>query len=250
MNTNSNTYIFIYASVMVIIVAAVLSTAATLLKDKQLQNVKNEKMQAITASANIESTAANAEEIYNQYITEEWIINQNGEITDLYKSGSFEKGNRRAFDVNLKTELYKKSKGEEFMSPMFVCNVDSNTYYIIPLLGKGLWGPVWGNIAVESDFNTVKGVVFDHKGETPGLGAEIIFPMFTDPFIGKKIFDENGNFTSIMVVKGGAARLPENLQIHGVDAISGGTITSVSVNDMLFDCLENYVPYIKLMKNE
>ena len=248
MNTNSNTYIFIYASVMVIIIAAVLSTAATLLKDKQLQNVKNEKMKAILASANIESSPEVAQELYDKYIVEEWVISPSGEITDLYKAGAFESGSDRAFYVNLKTQLYKKTKGEDFQSPLFVCKVEGKTYYIIPLLGKGLWGPVWGNVALQSDFKTIEGVVFDHKGETPGLGAEIIYPIFTDPFIGKTIFDDEGNFTSIKVVKGGAIKLPEAQQIHGVDAISGGTITSNSVNDMLFDCLENYVPYIKSNK--
>lgn len=248
MNTNSNTYIFIYASVMVIIIAAVLSTAATLLKDKQLQNVKNEKMKAILASVNIESTPEVAQELYDKYITEEWLINPKGEITDLYKDGAFESGSDRAFYVNLKTQLYNKTKGKDFQSPLFVCKVEGETYYIIPLLGKGLWGPVWGNVALHSDFKTIKGVVFDHKGETPGLGAEIIYPIFTDPFVGKTIFDDDGNFTSIKVVKGGAQKLPKAQQIHGVDAISGGTITSNSVNDMLFDCLENYVPYIKSNK--
>lgn len=248
MNTNSNTYIFIYASVMVIIIAAVLSTAATLLKDKQLQNVKNEKMKAILASANIESTPEVAQELYDKYITEEWVISPSGEITDLYKDGAFESGSDRAFYVNLKTQLYKKTKGEDFQSPLFVCKVEGETYYIIPLLGKGLWGPVWGNVALQSDFKTIKGVVFDHKGETPGLGAEITLPIFTGPFVGKTIFDDEGNFTSIKVVKGGALKLPKAQQIHGVDAISGGTITSNSVNDMLFDCLENYVPYIKRNK--
>ncbi|HAG16223.1 MAG TPA: NADH:ubiquinone reductase (Na(+)-transporting) subunit C [Bacteroidales bacterium] len=248
MNTNSNSYIFIYASVLVIIVAAVLSTAATLLKDKQLQNVKNEKMQAMLASALIESTPQDAEITYNKYITEEWIIDQNGEIVDLYKAGAFEKGSNRAFYLNLKTELFKKSKSEAFLSPLFVCQVDGETFYIIPLLGKGLWGPVWGNMALKSDFKTVKGVVFDHKGETPGLGAEIILSDFTDQFIGKTLFDDQGNFTSIKVVKGGIVTLDPDKQIHGVDAISGGTITSMGVNDMLFNCLENYVPYIKSIK--
>jgi len=233
---------------MVVIVAAVLSTAATLLKDKQLQNVKNEKMQAILASADIESTPEAAQELYDKYITEEWLINPSGEVTNVYKAGAFEKGSDRAFDVNLKTQLYRKTKGEDFLSPLFVCKVDGETYYIIPLLGKGLWGPVWGNVALQSDFKTIKGVVFDHKGETPGLGAEIVFPIFTNPFIGKTIFDDEGKFTSIKVVKGGAIKLPKAQQIHGVDAISGGTITSNSVNDMLFDCLENYVPYIKSNK--
>lgn len=248
MNTNSNSYIFIYASVMVIIVAAVLSTTATLLKGKQLQNVKNEKMQAILASADIESTPENAETTYNKYITEEWVIDQKGEIVDLYKNGTFVNGDLRAFNLNMKTELYKKSKDEAYLAPLFVCNVEGETFYIIPLLGKGLWGPVWGNIALRSDFKTVKGVVFDHKGETPGLGAEIVFPAFTNPFVGKTIFDDQGNFTSIKVVKGGVAKLAADQQIHGVDAISGGTITSHGVNDMLFNCLENYVPYIKSIK--
>lgn len=248
MNPNSNKYIFIYASVMVIIVAAVLSITATVLKDKQLQNVKNEKMQAMLASANIESTPETAETLYNKFITEEWIINESGEITDLYKGGVFEKGSQRAFYLNLKTELYKKSKGESFGSPLFICSVEGETYYIIPLLGKGLWGPVWGNMALQSDFKTIKGVVFDHKGETPGLGAEIVLSAFTNPFVGKTIFDDQGKFTSVMVVKGGAAKLADDQQIHGVDAISGGTITSLGVNDMLLDCLENYVPYIKSIK--
>jgi len=245
MNTNSNSYIFIYASVMVIIVAAVLSTTATLLKDKQLQNVKNEKMQSILASAGVESTPENAETLYNKYITEELIISPDGKINDLYKNGSFEKGDKRAFNVDLKSQLYKKSTGKDFDSPLFVCHIDGNTYYIIPLLGKGLWGPIWGNIAFNSDFNTVKGVVFGNKGETPGLGAEIITPHFTQPFIGKTIFDSNGKFTSIEVVKGGIQKLPTAQQVHGVDALSGATITSNGVSEMLYNCLENYVPYIK-----
>lgn len=205
-------------------------------------------MQAILASANIESTLENAETTYNKYITEELIINPNGEVEDLYKNGSFEKGSNRAFYLDMKTELYKKSQGEPFAAPLFVCNIDNETYYIIPLLGKGLWGPIWGNIAFQSDFNTVKGVVFDHKGETPGLGAEIVTPAFTNPFIGKTIFDKQGNFTSIEVVKGGIGKLAADQQIHGVDAISGGTITSMGVNSMLRNCLENYVPYIKSLK--
>ncbi len=248
MNTNSNTYIFIYASVMVIIVAAVLSTTATVLKSKQLQNVKNEKMQAILASADIECSPENSESTYNKYITQELVIDQKGQLTDVYKDGSFEKGKLRAFNLNLKTELFKKSNKEAFKSPLFVCQVDGKTYYIIPMLGKGLWGPIWGNIALQSDFKTVKGVVFDHKGETPGLGAEIVFPHFRTPFVNKTIFDETGKFTSIRVVKGGIGKLADNMKIHGVDAISGGTITSNGVNEMLRNCLENYVPYIKSQK--
>ena len=108
-------------------------------------------------------------------------------------------------------------------------------------MGKGLWGPIWGYIALESDKNTVAGASFDHKGETPGLGAEINQGWFQEPFVGKKIFDESGDYQSIRVIKGGA---PEGDK-HGVDAISGGTITSNGVTEMLVRTLKIYEPYLK-----
>ncbi len=115
--------------------------------------------------------------------------------------------------------------------------------YIIPLRGKGLWGPIWGFISLEDDLNTVFGAVFDHKAETPGLGAEINRPMFQDPFAGKSIF--NGEeFKSIKVIKGGAGE--DNM--HGVDGISGGTITSDGVTDMLLERLTMYLPYFNKIK--
>lgn len=247
MNSNSNSYIFIYSVVMVVVVAAILSTAATLLKPRQQQNVKNEKMQAILASANIASTPENAEELYNQYVTKELVINGAGSVVGTYANGQLD-GEVRAFDVNLKAEQFKQSKGEEFVSPLFVLNNNGQTFYIIPMLGKGLWGPVWGNLALKDDFKTVVGVVFDHKGETPGLGAEISTAIFQDQFVGKTIFDENGKFVSITIQKGGVATLPSRMHNHAVDAISGGTITSVGVDDMMQDCLKNYVPFIKNQK--
>jgi Na+-transporting NADH:ubiquinone oxidoreductase subunit C len=94
------------------------------------------------------------------------------------------------------------------------------------------------------------GVYFDHKGETPGLGAEITTTGFTKQFVGKKIFDENGNFTSIEVVKGGVKKLPKNMQIHGVDAISGGTITSHAVDDMMKNVLGSYLTYFKQIRKK
>ena len=114
--------------------------------------------------------------------------------------------------------------------------------------GKGLWGNIYGNLALEDDFNTVGGAVFTHDQETPGLGAEIAEKPFQEQFIGKKIFDENGKFTSILVTKGGIKMLPQNMQIHGVDAISGGTITSKGVSAMLKDDLQNYVAFFKNQK--
>lgn len=243
----TNGYIFRYAAIMVIIAAAVLSTAAMLLKPFQEKNVAIEKMGGILTSAKIEGIETeNTIKMFNQYVVEELVVDQDGNIVESFTEG--EKESAKAFGLNLKTELYKKSKGENFELPIYIIEKDGEKTYVFPLRGVGLWGPVWGNMALASDFNTIKGVTFDHKGETPGLGAEITTDAFEQQFAGKKIFDENGNFTSIKIVKGGAQTLPDNQQIHGVDAISGGTITSNGVNDMIKNVLESYLPYIEKEK--
>lgn len=248
----TNRYIFIYASVMVIVVAAILSSAATILKPYQEKNVRTEKIMDILKSVNIETEKSNAEELFKKYIVEEYAINEQGETIGIFKNRKMEKGETRPFDINLKTEIKKKEQLDagkkvvgEPVFPLYICNYDGKTYYIMPLRGKGLWGPIWGNIAFKDDFNTVYGVTFGHKSETPGLGAEIATEKFQEHFIGKTIFDENHNFISIKVVKGGILTLPEKDRLHAVDAISGGTITSHGVDNMLTDCLSNYLGYIK-----
>jgi len=241
----SNAYIFRYAAILVILVAAILSAAAMLLKPYQEKNTMIDKMQGILASANIEATAENAISKYNSAITTEMVIGPQGNIISLYENGVFTKGNTRAFDINMKEQLYLKSQGKDFILPVLMGVIDGDTTFIIPLYGKGLWGPIWGNIALGPDCNLVTGVNFDHKSETPGLGAEISTPVFEDQFKGKTLFDDSGKFVSILVVKGGVGMLPQAAQIHGVDAISGGTITSDGIANMLKDCLESYVPFFE-----
>jgi Na+-transporting NADH:ubiquinone oxidoreductase subunit C len=113
---------------------------------------------------------------------------------------------------------------------------------VVPVIGNGLWGGIWGNIAFAEDLNTIVGVNFDHKSETPGLGAEIALPDFQNQFKGKTIFD-NTNFTSVEVIKRADKNNP-----HQVDAVSGGTITSNGVTDMLKSCLQFYIPYFNSLK--
>ncbi len=246
----SNSYIFKYAGIMVILVAAILSAAALLLQPAQQRNVKVEKIQDILKSANIESTTANAEKVYDEHIVREIVINQEGEEIGVYEDGQFTKGDIRAFEIDLRGQLKIKQQAIQGKTnlkpvfPLFVAVVGTDTLYIIPLEGTGLWGPVWGNMALKSDLKTIEGVTFDHKGETPGLGAEISLPVFEDQFPGKQILSDEGEFTSILVVKGGVAN--SNIDpAHGVDAISGGTITSDGVSNMIQNNLSNYITYIK-----
>ncbi len=239
MNQNSSKFTFIFASVMVVVVAVLLSLAAIGLSPYQNQNVKVEKMQNILSSIGIKAGAKEAEKVFNQHIREQVVLNKKGEPVS---------GGVSAFDIDLKKELDKEKTGEadKQLFPLFVFNKEGNTYYVIPMRGKGLWGPIWGYVALEKDMNTIHGASFGHKGETPGLGAEIAGEPFQQQFVGKKLLDDSGNFVSVKVVKGGAA--PEDL--HGVDAISGGTITSNGVTEMLHRTLGYYVPYFKAKQKE
>ena len=247
----SNRYIFIYASLMVIIVAALLSATAMWLQPRQEQNQTIANIQGILAAVSIQATAEDAESVYNQTVTTELGINQDGVVSDIYRDGKQVEGTIRPFDIDLKKALYNKKMGEPFVVPLYVAEIDGETHYIVPMRGAGLWGPLYGNIAFGPDFNQIVGADFSHDKETPGLGAEISTRDFANEFIGKTIFNQQGEFVSIEVVKGGVGVLPQAEQIHGVDAISGGTITSKGVEDMIKDCLENYVTYIKnLQKNQ
>lgn len=220
---------------MVIVVATLLSIVAVQLKPAQEKNIRTEKMQNILLAANIISDVKNAETLYKKYITETLVVDNKGNV----KEGI------NAFDVDLYYELKKAPENRNW--PIYIClknNGEKN--YIVPMRGKGLWGPIWGYIAFTKDFNTIAGSMFDHKGETPGLGAEINTRKFQEQFIKKQIFDTSGNFTSIHIIKSGT----KELDIHSVDGISGGTITSNGVSHMINDCLKEYENYFKKQKNQ
>lgn len=234
MNKNSSTFTFGFAAVMVLIVAILLSVAAIGLKPFQDQNVKAEKMQSILQSIGVNVEMKDADSTFNHHIREQIVLSIDGKVVE---------GEAKAFDIDLKKEQDKIKAGDadKQLFPLFVFKKEDSTFYVIPLRGKGLWGPIWGYIALLEDKNTVYGASFDHKGETPGLGAEISTDVFEQQFLGKKIFDEGGKFASIKVMKGGAKPSDK----HAVDAISGGTVTSNGVSEMLSRTLKSYVPYLK-----
>ncbi len=227
----SNRYIFIFATIMVGVVAALLSATAMVLQPKQEKNREIEKMRNILASVRIESDRSNAAELFGKTIKESLVINTKGDVVE----------NVDPFTIELRSEQKKPVDTQNL--PLFIASMEGDReLVIIPLEGKGLWGPLYGYISLEADMSTIYGVTFDHKGETPGLGAEINTSAFEDMFPGKRIF-ESGKFVSVKVIKGGA---PEG-DNHGVDAVSGGTITSVGLQEMLYDCLIKYQEY--LIKN-
>lgn len=228
--TNTNSYTFIFAIVMVIVVGSVLAFAATSLQPLQYENMRQEKMQNILVTIGVETDRAGAEELYEQYISEELVLNSEGEVLEGVD----------AFEVDLAKELKKKDTEQNF--PLYIAEVEGENFYIIPLRGAGLWNAIFGYIALKDDVNTVKGAVFDHLGETPGLGAEITQEWFRHRFDDEKIFDDEGNFVGISVAKGNASTSKED---NKVDAISGATITGDGVSNMISERLRHYLPYFK-----
>lgn len=227
MDVNKNSYTFIFASVMVVVVAAILSFASTSLKPLQDKNIDLESKQNILKSIGVNVERDGADEAFINYIKEQLVI-KGGKVVESPLVG--------ALDIDLAKEI--KKEGDDRTLPLFVADKDGVTCYIIPLRGKGLWGPIWGYLSLKSDGNTIIGATFDHEGETPGLGAEISKGIFMDQFPGKMII-QDGKFVSVEVRKGDAKGNYE------VDGISGGTITSVGVDDMLKDCIQNYIPYLE-----
>lgn len=236
MNKNSNTYIISYSVAMVVVVAAVLSFAAIKLKPAQQANVRVEKMGAILLTIGQGQGADTApnkakyiEEEYAKYITASFCVNAAGD--------KVEGADAFAALGNLK-EVFSLKEA----MPVFEAQLDNGLHlYIVPMTGVGLWGPVWGYMALNDDCNTVYGAVFDHKSETPGLGAEIALPNFSNQFVGKKLF-EDGKFESIQLTKGAGSSVDNP---YAVDAISGGTLTSNGVSAMLKNCLGDYVPFFE-----
>lgn len=227
MNKQGNTYTLIYIAVLVCIVGAALAWVSLALKPRQEDNVKIDKMQQMLSSIHIASDKTNAIELYKKYIVDSYIIDS--------------KGNRvegDAFEVSMAAEV--KKVPEERKLPVFVCNVDKSTKYILPVYGAGLWGPIWGYVSVNEDGNTIYGAYFSHQGETPGLGAEIAHEEFSNQFKNKQLF-KDGEFKSIAVEKKG--QKPVNGADY-VDGISGGTITSKGVQTMLQSCLSCYTSFL------
>lgn len=223
MNTNSNSYTIIYASVMVVIVAFLLAFVSSSLKPSQKKNEDLDKMKQILSALNVSTQGRDAEALYKQYVKEDMIINSAGEVI----------ADKGGFKVEVKAELAKPLDKRKL--PVYVCDVDGQTKYVLPLYGQGLWGPIWGYVGLDEDKDTVFGTYFSHQGETPGLGAEIATEHFQKPFIGKHIM-KDGQLVSIAVVKPGKTVGGQDY----VDGISGGTITSTAVEHMLKNCLSQY----------
>ena len=237
MNRDSNSYTFIFATIMVLVVASTLAFTASSLKSLQADNVRKEKMQNILSTIGIQTDREKAERLYKNYIKGTLALDYLGNIDKTVD----------AFQIKLNSEIKKPANQQRF--PLYKAVVENINYYIIPLRGSGLWDAIWGYIALKSDINTIQGAVFDHKAETAGLGAEITQQWFMNRFKEEKVFDTSGKLVGINVSKTNNDPKDIDKNDHEVDAISGATITGDGVTDMIIERLNHYLPYFEKEKN-
>ena len=241
MNTNSNVYTVIYTTIIVVVVAAVLAFASSSLKSKQTANIKAETLSQMMTAAGLGDKESSSKmgndavlSTYSDNIEEAFAINVNGEKVRDLKTAK----NEIELIDNFKPENKAILNGGEAHLPVYKFK---SGVTVIPVYGAGLWGPIWGYIALQQDLKTIVGAYFDHESETPGLGAKIKDEAsFKEQFAGK-VFDLEDSSVLFEIVKGGAPEGSENK----VDAISGATMTCNGLNKAINTWVGAYANYLK-----
>ncbi len=245
MNTNSNTYTIVYTAIVVILVAGILAFVSTALKPKQDANIKAETVSQILTAAQFatkdELTALGNDNVLKKYqenIKEAFTVNAEGKkVTDLSTDPI-----QLADNLKAQNKLIKSGDVSGLELPVYVFDKDGKEVTVVAIYGAGLWGPVWGYIALNDDHKTVAGAYFDHESETPGVGAKIKDdPAFRAEFVGK-IMDFSSD-APLQIVKGAQGD-------SQVDAISGATMTSKGLSEAIVTWIDYYKPYFESLSAE
>lgn len=236
-NKDANGYTFAFSIILVVVVGVALSSLSIGLGPLKKANVEVKKKMNILSALGVESTRKDGSEKYDKYISDSYVISHDGVLQeDLPEE-------KQAFNLDVQKQFRdKKIEEKDRLYPIFEADKDGEKLFVLPVVGKGLWGPVWGFVALADDYETIVGTSFDHKGETPGLGAEIAQDFFEDRYKGEQIA-VNGKFTPIIVVKDGTGSEPQK-----VDGITGGTITSKGVEKMVNENMRIYYKYFSKNK--
>jgi len=242
----SNTYVIVFSAVLTIVLGGLLSLANQGLKPMQQRSVElDTKKKILSAVTDLQGKKGNEIlDLYSKSI-ESIVVDINGEIVEKDNEGA----DIIAENVDI-AKNYKKAPEDRYY-PVFkyhqVGNPDVVEAYIFPIYGTGLWGPVWGFVALETDLNTIKGASFDHKSETPGLGARITSDEVSSRYIGKKLFGDGGNLLSVSMLKG--ENNPSSaLDEHTIDGMSGATLTANGMNEMFQNYFGSYQSYIEKVR--
>ena len=249
-NKESSVYTFIFATVMVIVVGTALALAYKSLKPFQDENERMFKMKSMLEALRIETEMKEAPELFKKHVVKSILLDHTGKV--VYESpvkDSVATENDPAFSLDIKKQYKDKTIPEnKRLYPLFECETEDGPMYLTSVVGKGLWGPIWGFLSIQKDdMETIYGAAFDHKTETPGLGAEIKTGIFEEPYQGKKVSYTADKFITIKVLKAG--KVPDIEGQSYVNGITGGTITSNGVDEMVDRTLTVYSKYFLQLKN-
>ena len=246
-NTEKNTYTLLFAVGLVVIVGTLLAAIDASLKDKIRINKTLEKQQNILYAIGINENEGNsvsfiaaekAEKEFNKYITKQIYIQGNDVVED-----------DKAYLIDVKKEkTLAKDPNHKRKLPLFIAEKDGKNLYVAPIRGKGLWDAIWAYVSIDEDM-VIRGIYFDHKAETPGLGANIKQRFFMDDFIGESLLDNEGNFKGVTVSKTNLDPKNEDKYDNEVDAIAGSTITGDGVTAMIRSDLSLYQSYFNSLNN-
>lgn len=231
----NNVYTISYAVVMTLVVAVTLAFISTSWKSKQDFNQQLATKMDILKAVGLEDVEkAEASGLFDDRI-ESLVLSADMKVIENAVP---------AVDIDMFKETKLAPKEQRY--PLYVYKHDGQTRYIIPMYGNGLWDKIWGYVALQEDMATIIGISMDHRAETPGLGAEIKDnpDKYNSPFIGKSIFNASGQYVSVSMKKG---KLDD--PDHQIDGITGATITSDGVNEMLYEDIQAYLPYFDQLKN-
>ena len=243
--TDSNGYTMMFAVIMVFVVGSLLAFLASSLKPAIKENERIEKQQNILYAMGVnENDASNANFVstkvagaqFRKYIKKQLVL-----------EGSKISESEDAYLIDVKKQQSNAKDGKVRKLPLFVGEKDGKTFYVAPIRGKGLWDAIWGYVSMDENM-VVQGAYFDHKGETPGLGANIKQRYFMDDFIGEHLMSPEGVFKGITVAKGNNDPKNDEKTDYEVDAIAGATITGDGVTGMIKKDLALYVPYFENLK--
>ena len=245
--TDKNSYTILFAIGMVLVVGVVLAGIFSMTKPIITVNEEIEKQQNILYAMGVNENKGtnanfvspeNAPKLFKKFITKQLIVQKNGASVE----------DKKAYLIDIKKEkTLARNPSYSRKLPLFVGKKDDKTFYIAPIRGKGLWDAIWAYVAMDENM-VIQGAYFDHKGETPGLGANIKQRFFMDDFIGENLM-ANGTFKGVNVAKGNADPLNKDKNDNEIDAIAGATITGDGVSAMIKSDLRLYVSYFKNLKN-
>ena len=238
----------VVAGMLCLVCSILVSASAVILKPLQISNKKADIKRNILAVANLKADGENLEELFKQF--EMKVVDlETGEYANDIDPAGFDQrkaASDPSLSINISGDQDIAGIGHrsKFAKVYLLKEGNQTKQIVLPVHGYGLWSTLYGFLSLESDANTIKGLKFYEHAETPGLGGEVDNPKWQSQWVGKKIFDDNGDLR-FEIVRGKVVSGASSAD-YQVDGLSGATLTSKGVSNMVNFWLgkDGFGPYL------